>query len=64
MEKAAQFSRGEEPLILERLAELYAEAGRSNDALAAARTALDSARRKGDEAASQRLAELIRKIAR
>ena len=64
VEKAAQLSRGEEPLILERLAELYSEAGRSGDALAAARKALESARRKGDEAASRRLADRIRAMDR
>ncbi len=64
IEKAAQLSNGEEPLILERLAELYSEAGRAGDALAAARKELDSARRRGDEAASQRLAERIRTMER
>lgn len=61
-EKAAQLSGGAEPLILEKLSELYQEAGRAGDALAAVRRAAEAARRRGDEAAAARLAEKARRM--
>ncbi len=64
VEKAAQLSGGGEPVILERLSDLYLEAGRAADALAAARRAADAARRRGDGALSQRLAEKAKRLER
>jgi len=47
LEKAAQLSGGAEPAILERLAAFYAEAGRRQEAAAAAGRALEVARQRG-----------------
>jgi Flp pilus assembly protein TadD len=64
VEKAAQLSGGDEPLILERLADLYYSAGRAADALAAARRAAGAALRKGDQALAARLEEKARQFER
>lgn len=64
VEKAAQLSGGEEPVILERLSELYEASGRAGEALGAARRAADAARRRGDEALAARLAEKARQLER
>jgi len=64
VEKAAQGSGGTEPLILERLADLYLEAGRKGDALACARRAAEAARRRGDEPSAARLLEKVRRLER
>lgn len=64
VEKAAQLSGGEEPVILERLSDLYLEAGRAADALAAARRAADAARRRGDDTLAARLAEKAKQLER
>lgn len=64
VEKAAQLSGGAEPLMLERLAELYASAGRSADALRTARRALETAQASGDAAAVARLSDLLARLSR
>jgi tetratricopeptide (TPR) repeat protein len=64
VEKAAQLSGGDEPLILERLADLYYSAGRAADALAAARRAAGAALRKGDQALAARLEEKAKQFER
>lgn len=63
LEKAAQLSGGAEPAILERLAAFYAEAGRRQEAVAAAGRALEAARQRGDHALAERLSEMIRRLA-
>lgn len=64
VERAAQLSGAAEPLILERLAELYESAGRSADALAAARRAEQAARARGDGALAARLSETVKRLER
>ena len=63
VEKAAELG-GEEPLILERLAELYESAGRAADALATARRALAAARRHAQPGASARIEALVQRLER
>lgn len=63
VEKAAQLSGGE-PVMLERLAELYALAGRSANALRTARRAFATAQASGDAAAVARLSDLLARLSR
>jgi Flp pilus assembly protein TadD len=64
VEKAAQLSGNAEPVILERLAELYESAGRRADALAAARRGEEAARARGDDSLASRLALMAGKLSR
>lgn len=61
-EKAVALSSGADPLILERLAELYESSGRRSDAVAAAHRAIGLARRSGDQALEARLAGMLQRL--
>ena len=55
LERAVELSRGQEPVILDRLSAMYAEQDRFTEAASAARRARDLARRRGDS----QLAEML-----
>ena len=59
LERAVELSRGQEPLVLDRLSAMYAEKNQFAEAASAARRALDLARRRGDSQLSETLTARI-----
>jgi tetratricopeptide (TPR) repeat protein len=59
LEQAARVTDGREPMILEKLAAMYAEAGRFADASAAARRGMEGAERRQDRALAESLKSRI-----